>query len=262
MIPALDLTFVIPIRLDSQERKENLMTCISFLSLFFKSNILIIEADYKPSVDAKYFLTKNIKYIFVEDKEKVFHRTKYINIAVQNLKTDYIDIWDADVFVSPIQILLSLKSLRDKICEFAYPYDGRFLDIPSNLRREFIKTLDIRLLENNIHLSTPLYGPYACGGGFFANSEEYILCGMENENFIGWGQEDGERVCRWHKLNKRVIRLNGPLFHLNHPRGTNSKFLSENHRIKQINEYYRIETMSKIRLKQEISLWLKKYSTL
>jgi len=85
---------------------------------------------------------------------------------------------------------------------------------------------------------------------------------MENENFIGWGQEDGERVCRWHKLNKRVIRLNGPLFHLNHPRGTNSKFLSENHRIKQINEYYRIETMSKNRLKQEISLWLKKYSTL
>jgi len=34
--------------------------------------------------------------------------------------------------------------------------------------------------------------------------------------------EDGERYCRWEKMGYRIKRIDGPLFHLSHPRGINS----------------------------------------
>ena len=57
-----------------------------------------------------------------------------------------------------------------------------------------------------------------------ANRQTYVDAGLENENFYGWGLEDGERYYRWLNLGYKVKRIPGPLFHLSHGRGINSTF--------------------------------------
>ena len=69
-----------------------------------------------------------------------------------------------------------------------------------------------------------MYSPNPVGGAFLANLKTYKKSGLENENFYGWGLEDGERVARWGNLNYKIHRVTGPLFHLSHGRGVNSTF--------------------------------------
>jgi len=69
-----------------------------------------------------------------------------------------------------------------------------------------------------------MYAPNPIGGAFFANLKCYKESGLENENFYGWGMQDGERFYRWRNMGYRIRRIPGPLFHLSHPRGQNSVF--------------------------------------
>lgn len=100
-----------------------------------------------------------------------------------------------------------------------------------------------------------LYAPNPVGGGFFAQKESYIEAGMENEKFYGWGREDGERINRWKKLGYRYERINGPLFHLTHERGVNSRFHSPNQDNIKSSEIFRFYGMSRQEMIHEIKSW-------
>lgn len=253
----IDTTFVIPLRIDSLERVENILFTIKYLDFFFETNTIILESDIKKNSIINYEEYNNVEYIFLEDIDPIFYRTRYINVLSNRVKTDFIAVWDSDVVVHPNQILLALDRLRDNTYDFVFPYDGNFLDTGAIHRIEFLKSNNIDyLFANSVSMTLP-YISAACGGGFFAKLCEYIECGGENENFYGWGQEDGERVKRWQILEKRVVRVKGPMFHLYHPRGTNSNYLSKGHRERQIEEFYRISRMTKEQLQNEILLWKK-----
>ena len=89
-------TFIIPVRLDSIIRLENLILTIDCIQNNFDTNITILEASSYcngmiPSI------LKNVTYYFVEDKDPVFYRTKYINEMVRRTKTEIISIWDTDI---------------------------------------------------------------------------------------------------------------------------------------------------------------------
>ena len=49
---------------------------------------------------------------------------------------------------------------------------------------------------------------------------------MENEKFIGWGYEDNELIERFTKLDYKIGRVPGPLYHLDHPRKSVSSYNS------------------------------------
>ena len=59
------------------------------------------------------------------------------------------------------------------------------------------------------------------------NRAKFIEAGSENENFISWGPEDYEHVKRMEVLGLPVHYANGPLFHLWHPRGNNSRYVNK-----------------------------------
>ena len=44
----------------------------------------------------------------------------------------------------------------------------------------------------------------------------------ENENFVSWGPEDVERYVRAVKMGLKVARVPSYIFHLEHPRGSDS----------------------------------------
>lgn len=74
-----DVTFIIPVRIDSVVRLENLLLTIKNLESNFVTHIEIIEASSYNNGLIKSLLSKDICYRFIEDKDPIFHRTKYIN---------------------------------------------------------------------------------------------------------------------------------------------------------------------------------------
>lgn len=244
-----DTTFIIPVRIDSIVRLENLLLTIECIESSFKTNIIVLEASYYNSGILKQLLNNSINYNFVEDKDPIFHRTKHLNSISRFVDTDYIGIWDADIVLENIQIMDAVEQLRSGNCEFAYPYDGRFLDISEIMRNHYIINKDIEFLKRNTQKMNLIYTSTdegkSVGGAFLISTKKYRQSGMDNEAFYGWGPEDMERFYRWLILDYRLYRSEGALFHLTHPRDHNGMIRSEYHEYKTMYEYSRIRSMTK-----------------
>jgi len=85
-------------------------------------------------------------YIFLEDYDFVFHRTKYINLMLAEVDTKYVAIWDSDVIVPISQLYLSMNALNTDKADVSFPYDGTFLDVDFNIRGEFVSHTRISYL--------------------------------------------------------------------------------------------------------------------
>ena len=253
-----DVTFVIPLRIDSLERLENIVGVCGYLHTYLKTNIMICEADTTDSGLLRKMLGETAVTYFVTDRKSSFHRTYYINELVRHATTPLVAVWDADVVVGIDQLCSAVESLRSGAYEFVYPYDGRFLDTDVSHRRRFLEQLDCTTLRLHADSMRLPYTDKACGGGFLANREAYFKVGLENERFTSWGPEDGERLKRWRTLGMRIGWVRGELFHLYHPRGKNSQFRSEKEKVKLLAEADRTGAMSKEVLEKEVAIWIKK----
>lgn len=216
-----NVSFLLIARFDTMIRFENMMMVVTFLNKNFTTNIHLWEyASYCNGIAQKQ-LPENVQYRFITDTDPILHRTKCINEMVQSVSTPYVAIWDIDVITLPKQIIQSVKQLESGI-DFSYPYEKDFCDTSYAIRKLYYEYQNEQLLLKFKPFMNTLYNPNPVGGAFFARRDSYIECGMENEAFYGWGIEDGERNMRWKSRNKSIMRVNGPLFHLSHPRGINS----------------------------------------
>jgi predicted glycosyltransferase involved in capsule biosynthesis len=246
-----DLTFLIPVRIDSIIRLENLLLTTQFLIDNFNTNVIVLEASEYNNGILKKLLKRKIHYIFIEDRDPVFYRTKYLNQMTVISTTKFIAIWDADVIIKKEQIIDSAEKLRNGY-EVAFPFDGEFLDTSEILRELYATTRNLNVLTKHADLMWKIYGNDSSGGAILINRNSYIESGMENERFYGWGPEDGERSERWQILNLKIYRSNGPLFHLFHPRSQNSFFRSKNQQSKTNKELRVVKSMSKEELVESI----------
>ena len=250
-----DISFLIPVRLDSVIRLENLMVVIDFLHHHLRSPILVLEASaYKTGIIPA-FAGNKINYWFEEDRDDIFHRTKYINTLVGFSTTPYVAIWDCDDIIPPKQIFAALKCIKDGESSFVFPYAKEFLDTGMILREIFIKNRDHTVFTSHKAKMMSMYGPDPIGGAFLANLQDYKATGIENPNFYGWGREDGERIHRWKGLGYNHNRIDGPLFHLSHPRGINSSFHSNREDQGKWNDILYIKSLGKKELNNKIQEW-------
>ena len=89
-----DVTFVIPVRVDSPERARNLDVLVDFIFRRFDSSILIMEADSRQ----RYFVKnshRRIQYFFEEDLRPVFQHTLCLNHLYRKVDTPIIAGWGA-----------------------------------------------------------------------------------------------------------------------------------------------------------------------
>src|SRR5690606_14185897 len=98
-----DLTFLIPLRLDSVHRIENLQMTIEHLLTHFDTNIHVHETGSNNNGVQKKLLYTKFKYHFVDDYDPNFHRTYYINRMIERCKTPLVAGWDSDVISPPNQ---------------------------------------------------------------------------------------------------------------------------------------------------------------
>ncbi|MDO9580732.1 MAG: glycosyltransferase [Bacteroidales bacterium] len=242
----LDVTFTIPLRIDSKQTIENTNTVIKYLNQHFKTNICILEAD----IEQRYFpeeIQNNLNYKFIEDKQEIFHRTKWINRFISMATTPYVAVWDTDVISPAEQIIDAVKILRSGDSVLSFPYDGRSYSCDKVSSDLFKRILDIEIFMKLLPAMPLMYGYHSTGGAFLTNKEKYLAAGGENEKFYGWGPEDAERLKRLEIMNLTIHHSEGPLFHLWHPRGKTSRYSDNNIEIQNRREF--IETCKKSKFK-------------
>ena len=110
----------------------------------------------------------------------------------------------------------SASLLRKGAADFVFPFDGHSYDVPEGAKDELIGALPRRGRQAETFKDL-VPGGVSVGGAFFSRTKAYRECGGENQAFVGWGWEDRERVVRFEKLGRRILRVPGDCFHLQHP---------------------------------------------
>lgn len=245
------VTFVIPVRIDSSERKENLDVVLDQLSKRRDSKIIVLEADS----DSKYRLPENfpnVAYRFVKDDNPIFYRTKYLNKLLREADTSIVGVWDTDVIVPNNQIDYSIGDIRNGKAVMSFPYDGHFNLCSMEDSFVFRDNRLIDFLEEKEHSDCFIH---SVGGAFLVHKDYYLEAGGENEHFYGWGMEDMERVKRMEIVGLPVSRASGALYHLFHYRYENSRFYSSRLEEESREEFLKVCGMCKDQLKHYIQTW-------
>lgn len=217
-------TFIFLVQIDTIERLENVLAVTRFIISNIESKIIVLECSPFNNGVLEKLLDQTVKYTFQEDHDPILHRTKYLNQMIRSVETPFVAVWDTDVIVPVKQIINAVELLKSGEADFVYPYEKQFLDTSPILRKLFLETENIEVLEQNAKKMKEMYLPNPLGGAFLANVKAYKKSGLENEDFYGWGMEDGERYYRWENQGYKIKRIPGPLFHLSHGRGINSVF--------------------------------------
>jgi predicted glycosyltransferase involved in capsule biosynthesis len=242
-----DVTFVIPIRIDSEERHSNLKALLKVLIREFNTHIIILEGDKDQLINIEQI---GFDYHFVYDDDPIFHRTKYINQLINISITPIVAVWDVDAIGIPLQILDAVERIRTENAVMAFPFDGRFYSVNPSMSHLFRQTLQYEVFTENIPQMHLMHGYYSVGGAYIIHKKKYLQAGGENENFYGWGPEDAERVRRMEIFGLPVYHSSGFLFHLWHSRSC--WFANKETEMQNRKEFVRICGNTKLQLKENL----------
>lgn len=224
-------TFIIPIRIESQDRLRNVLTSVYFLLANFDTNIIVKEVDSKSIFKTDVLpllegadgidLTK-LTHIFEESDEPLFHRQKVLNEMIMEAKTKIVVNYDCDALLPLESYTTAYAAVLSGQCDVVYPYgQGVYqymVDATDDLVNKFIDSeFDFEILKEQ---SKPENSDF--GWVQFFDRDVYIKGGMENENFRAYAPEDKERHFRFNALGYKVGRINNLIYHLEHSRGPNS----------------------------------------
>ena len=249
MIDFKDVTFIMPVRFDSEDRRRNFRISTEFLLRNFDTNIIVMESDKDSNEEFVKSVSADIHYVFDHNRDRLFHRTRLLNDMTKKSTTPIIANYDVDVIFPLSQYIDAKQQILDGYT-FSFPYDGHFYDIPE---RYFGFVQEDRLEDINLG-ECICFNPNSWGGAFLFDKEKYRECGWENEKFVSWGHEDWERIVRLEKLGHKVGRTEGNLYHLTHYRDHNSSDQNPFYRFNG-QEFNDVKNMPTDRLKAYIKSW-------
>lgn len=263
-----EATFIIPIRIESQDRLRNVITTTAFLIDNFDTNIIIKEVDSEsvfirdvvPVLKDFYDVDTHIFHIFEKSNEPLFHRQKVLNEMIAEAKTEIVVNYDCDVLLPLDSYHEAYQSILLHTHDVIYPYgQGMYqqqVKATDEIVSEFLQTGNYDILNKNSNLHTSDFGWVQ-----FFNRQVYIKGGLENENFKAYAPEDKERFYRFTTLGYNVGRINDCVYHLEHARGENSWF-SNPYMDSNMKEWEKIQSMNREQLLEYYSQqeYLKKYA--
>lgn len=229
-----NLSFLMPCRIESEDRLKNVITSISYISNYFPECPIIIKENDSQSVFKDKALPviksifgqvpKNINHIFEKSNNEFFYKTRILNDLLVESNTEIVYNYDVDV-VYPISSYRSAYDMiNDGKSDAVYSYGcGVYqwaVDYPVQLFNSFVESaFNLDVLRSNCRLQ-----PSVMGWGQMINRKVYIDSYMWNENFISWGSEDCEYYYRLQALGYRVGRVNDVVYHFDHARTFNSHY--------------------------------------
>jgi hypothetical protein len=252
MFDLKDATFLLPVKVESEDRARNLKIVVDFLNNHLDTNILICE----QGSDSVRQLLEGYKFEYMRldvENNGLIHRTKQLNDMIKKSKTKIVVNCDVDVLVYPNIYKEAYDLVKDDKFDVVIPYLGPCYDVPIAYHENILTQKKLDHIEP-IKEKCGLMNGNSIGGILFYDKEKYISGGMENENFVSWGFEDNERLYRFKTLGYRITRVGGNLFHLHHTRTSNSHHTHSEYNTNQ-REYLRISRMNKEQLEHEVSKW-------
>ena len=210
-IPLKDVTFLLIVKFDTVERIENTVHIANYLYNHFNTNIILWEFGRWNNGIMQRMLPDGVLYQFHEDVDPVFHRTHFLNNMIESVKTEFVAVWDVDVIIRKEQIIDSVCRLKNGV-DVVYPYE-KFYDTTDDIRNLYLSSGgDVSVLLKCTKYMNELYGSFPVGGAFFIRTKLYFESGMENENYYGWGYEDGDRYYKWVNLGYKIGRVSSLTF--------------------------------------------------
>lgn len=230
-----DTTFIIPLTIEHPDRYRNAKVVLGFLNHHFDTNVFIYEIsdsgetklDFTGSfgnLSIKHWVSKPENFSSHSDLP-VFHRTKYLNIMLDEVQTPVVANYDIDVIVKPEFYLKCQEIIKSGQSDVIYPFKfgpgGQIRVLEDFDYQKFIQqNYDFGVIDFEGPRS---YYDSEYGHCIFFNTDVYRKCGGENENFISYGPEDKERGQRFQKLGHRVDWLSESIvYHFEHYRGSDS----------------------------------------
>ncbi|NDB30785.1 hypothetical protein EB151_14705 [archaeon] len=245
-----NLTFLIPIRIETEDRLRNVISSVSYLLKNIPAKVLVKEVSNHPTFQfraipeiKKHIDTSNLEYLYEESQEPLFCKSKVLNDLIVTSSTKVVANYDADCILPISSYHQAYNAINDDQVDLVYPYGCGIYqwraEYNSEIYEKFIKSLDISILDQNKSLSNS-----TIGWTQFVNRKKYIESYMMNENFISWGCEDDEFYYRMSMLGNRIGRIDNYVYHLEHSRTHNSwfsnpKFNSNYHLWNQIKTFDR-----------------------
>lgn len=244
----MDITYIIPTRIESEDRRLNAIKSLSYLCKYSPHNIIILESDSESkipsileSIDTN---GAKIEYIFIQNSDKLFHKTKFLNMMLKKVTTSVVSNYDIDVLLHPTAYTECYKLIKEENYDLVYPYlAGDYLiDIKCTSREKI--TYDINILNSEDFFVK------ICNHGLcqFLKTDSYVKAGGMNEKFLSYGPEDWELGYRFKTFGYKITWTRNFIFHLDHSRGLNS---GVDHEMAQSNYdlYEAIQKMSKEQLR-------------
>jgi len=252
-----DLTFLLPCRIESEDRLRNVVTSVTYLLKNFPdSKVIIKEVDTRSNfkfralpVINKYTDTKNLTHIFEESDEKFFHKTRILNDLALASKTSIIYNYDVDVVVPIESIVSAYMTIQIGQHDAVYPFGCGVYQWAVN----YSENLLFKFLDSNFDLNVLNSDRFrvasSIGWGQMLKKQTELDVGMWNENFVSWGAEDCEFYFRLNSFGKKVGRIYDDIYHFEHGRTFNSHYhnpkFMDNHNLWQNIRTWDSETLLK-----------------
>ena len=230
MVDLSKATFIIPLRIESEDRMRNIITLLCFLFGNFDTNVIVKEVDKTPVFEenvlpqVREFIGKslNLIHVFEESDDPVFYRMHILNEMLAMSKTEVVINYDCDVLLPIDSYVSAYQSILNGESDVVYPFGtGNYqkqVNADDELVSEFLNNdFDFSILDKKSNIWTSDFGWIQ-----FFNRQVYFDGGMENENFRGSSPEDKERYFRFTTLGYKVNRIENFIYHLEHSRGRNS----------------------------------------
>jgi len=250
-----EVAFVIHVRIDCQERIQNLNKVINHLRAASpEAQFIIIEDDTESNPVLKHLLTSSL--LRAGDKYKLlpnsgdYRRPFAYNIGANMTDRDIIGFLDTDVIIHPASLDMVRRCLIDRTFDFMWPFNGVALYLTEAGREAYFKepmveTLgkmmpktangQLIVLADKIFMETPylkVENTQSRGGMVMMHRDCFEATGGWNIDFHGWGYEDNEIEVRMVKLGQNIGRVKGypeVLFHLWHPRNKSNASTNPDH---------------------------------
>mgnify|MGYP003132314975 FL=1 len=236
-------TFIIPLRIETDDRMRNIITTLIYLTRNFNTKIIVKEVDKESVYEREVVplleqalepdMLACIHHIFEQSDEFTFHRTKILNDMLWMVDTPVVANYDSDIIL-PLETYINATNMiakgwehpdaeGSKPVKVIYPYGyGNYqwqCHVGDNEVTNFINSgFNFEYFNGHMRQWDAKYG--FCQ---FFDTEEYKRLGGENENFIAYGYEDDERHMRFNLLSS-VGRIHEYVYHLEHGRTKNSWF--------------------------------------
>lgn len=227
-----DLTYILPTRIESKDRLKNIITSVTYLLKNFPESKVIVkevsesnifESNALPIIE-KYVNVSNLRYIFEESNDDLFHKTRILNDLILEADTKIICSHDVDVIYPISSHKTSYDLINQDEFDVVYPYGcGVYqyqVDYPEEIFNSFIESeFDIGIIQPKCRTESS-----TIGWTQFYSKEKVISGGLWNENFLSWGAEDCEFYFRFNCLGYRVGRISDWIWHFEHSRTHNSHY--------------------------------------